>query len=115
MTYQGTIFPVIEENMLIGGASIGVGARIEICNPARPAEIVGTVVRAAAAQAEEAIAVSKTAQASWGAKTFVARAAALDQAIARLDDALLHEAGVVCPAIGGPIVNGRRRISVDFA
>jgi acyl-CoA reductase-like NAD-dependent aldehyde dehydrogenase len=71
--------------MLIGGEWIDGADRIDVHNPARPDELVGTIVRGTPADIDAAVAAAKAAQSDWGRLTYVARAAKLEPALARLE------------------------------
>ena len=64
----------VHAGMLIGGEWINRGQRIEVFNPARPDELVGTIPRGVANDAECAIAAAKAAQPAWAAKSYSERA-----------------------------------------
>ena len=61
----------IEEGMLIGGKHIDSADKIEILNPARPDDLVGTVVRGTTDQVDAAVRSAKSVQPTWAAMTFV--------------------------------------------
>lgn len=67
--------------MLIGGRAVTADDRLEVRNPARPANLVGTVPRGAPMHVEAAIAAAKQAQPGWAARSFTERAAALASAL----------------------------------
>jgi acyl-CoA reductase-like NAD-dependent aldehyde dehydrogenase len=73
----------IHAKMLINGRWVDGAERIAVRNPANPDEVVGTAVRGAAADAQNAIAAAKAAQPIWGRHTFVERAKMLDEALDR--------------------------------
>ena len=52
----------VHANMLIGGEWINSNQRIEVFNPARPDELVGTIPRGTPENVERAIAAAKAAQ-----------------------------------------------------
>jgi acyl-CoA reductase-like NAD-dependent aldehyde dehydrogenase len=64
----------VHASMLIGGEWISTSQRIDVFNPARPEELVGTVPRGAPNDVERAIQAAKSAQPGWGAKSHVERA-----------------------------------------
>lgn len=70
--------------MLIGGEPVATPATIEVHNPARPLELVGTIPRGTPAHVEAAVAAAKAAQASWGRKSFAERAGILGAAFEAL-------------------------------
>jgi acyl-CoA reductase-like NAD-dependent aldehyde dehydrogenase len=77
--------PPVEARMLIDGEWIDGANRIDVRNPARPDELVGTIVRGEPADVDHAILAAKRAQRAWAAKSFVERAAMLATALDRID------------------------------
>ena len=75
----------IDVGLLIGGEWIGRQDRIQVHNPARPLELVGTIVRGTPADVEAAVHAAKNAQKNWSAKSFAERAATLATALDRID------------------------------
>jgi acyl-CoA reductase-like NAD-dependent aldehyde dehydrogenase len=59
----------ITEYMLIGGKRVDGPNRIEVRNPARPDELVGTIVRGTPDHVDQAVAAAKSAQLAWAALT----------------------------------------------
>ena len=53
--------------LIIGGRKVDTGDRIVSLNPARPAEVVGTVAAAAAAQVDQALDAAWRAFPAWAA------------------------------------------------
>ncbi len=76
---------VVHAQMLIGGQQSGSSDRIEVSNPANPAEIVGTIARGTSSDIDRAVAAAKAAQPAWAAKSFTERAQALSRALAALE------------------------------
>ena len=58
--YQNVEAP-IHECMLIGGQPVDGAARIEVRNPARPDDLVGTIVRGTPEHVNAAVAAAKSA------------------------------------------------------
>jgi len=81
----GNVPAPVHARMLIGGEWIDRADRIEVRNPARPDELVGTIVRGTPADVDEAVAAAKAAQPGWARMSYVERAAALEPALARLE------------------------------
>jgi acyl-CoA reductase-like NAD-dependent aldehyde dehydrogenase len=79
--------PVIA-NMLIGGEWIAGSRRIEVHNPARPDELVGTIPRGTPDDVNAAVAAAKAAQPAWARKSFVERADVLARALKRADEGI---------------------------
>jgi acyl-CoA reductase-like NAD-dependent aldehyde dehydrogenase len=97
----------IHEPMLIAGKRIDGLARIDVRNPARPDELVGTIVRGAPEHVDEAVAAAKAAQPAWGAKTFTERAEILAGGIARLESDIDKRAAVFVRENGKPLAEAR--------
>jgi hypothetical protein len=57
----------IEEGMLIGGKHIDSADKIEILNPARPDDLVGTIVRGTTDHVDAAVRSAKSVQPTWAA------------------------------------------------
>jgi delta 1-pyrroline-5-carboxylate dehydrogenase len=70
--------------MLIGGEWTSGTQRIEVFNPARPDELVGTVARGVPDDVERAIAAAKAAQPAWASKTYSERARIIAPVLERL-------------------------------
>jgi acyl-CoA reductase-like NAD-dependent aldehyde dehydrogenase len=85
MTTDSNVAAPVHAKMLIGGEWIDRADRIEVRNPARPDELVGTIVRGTPADVDAAVAAAKTAQPGWARKSYVQRAAELEPALARLE------------------------------
>jgi acyl-CoA reductase-like NAD-dependent aldehyde dehydrogenase len=73
--------PPVDEHLLIGGEWVAGDARIEIRNPAHPAELVGTVVRGGPAEAAAAIEAAQAARPAWTALGYRERAHRLSRAL----------------------------------
>ena len=97
----------IHEYMLIAGQRVDGPARIEVRNPARPDDLVGTIVRGSPEHVNQAVAAAKAAQPAWAAQTFTARAAILGSALARLENDLERRAAVFVRENGKPLAEAR--------
>ena len=97
----------IHEHMLIAGQRVDGPARMEVRNPARPDDLVGTIVRGSAEHVDQAVAAAKAAQPAWAAHTFAARAAILGRALARLENDLERRAAVFVRENGKPLAEAR--------
>jgi acyl-CoA reductase-like NAD-dependent aldehyde dehydrogenase len=75
----------IHARMLIGGEWVDGGARMDVRNPARPSELVGTAVKATNADIDAAVAAAGAAQSAWAASGYRARAALIAEALKRLE------------------------------
>src|SRR5262249_48140808 len=107
MSGQSNIEAPIHEFMLIGGKQVDGPARIEVRNPARPDELVGTIVRGTPDDVRQAVAAAKAAQPAWAALSFAERAALLDKAIARLERDIEPRAAVFTRENGKPLAEAR--------
>src|ERR1051326_6167489 len=74
----------VHARMLIGGEWISSAQRIEVFNPARPDELVGTIPRGAPGDVVRAIKAAKTAQPGWAAKSYSERAQILAPVLEQL-------------------------------
>ena len=70
--------------MLIGSEWTGSAQRIEVFNPARPDELVGTIPRGVPGDVQRAIAAAKAAQPLWASKSYSERARILAPVLERL-------------------------------
>ena len=86
----------IHELMLIGGQKVDGPVRIEVRNPARPDDLVGTIVRGTPGHVDEAVAAAKTAQPAGAALTFAQRAQRLEAGIATLENDIERRALYSC-------------------
>jgi acyl-CoA reductase-like NAD-dependent aldehyde dehydrogenase len=114
----------VHANMLIGGEWINSNRRIEVFNPARPDELVGTVPRGTPENVERAIAAAKAAQPAWAAKTYSERAQILSHVIERLGDDIdartvlfVRENGKTTPEAKGELsgLAPRQRLTLELA
>src|SRR6516165_4748327 len=97
----------IHEPMLIAGQRVDGLHRIDVRNPARPDELVGTIVRGKPAHVDAAVAAAKAAQPAWAALTFTARAQVLAAGIARLESDIDRRAAVFVRENGKPLAEAR--------
>jgi acyl-CoA reductase-like NAD-dependent aldehyde dehydrogenase len=97
----------IHEFMLIGGERVDGPARIEVRNPARPDDLVGTIVRGVPEHVDQAVAAAKVAQPAWAARSFVERAELLSAALARLETDIERRAAVFVRENGKPLAEAR--------
>jgi acyl-CoA reductase-like NAD-dependent aldehyde dehydrogenase len=101
----------IHEAMLIGGKRIECAGRLEVRNPARPDELVGTVPRGTPDHVDQAVAAAKSAQPSWAARTFGDRAAVLQKALSRLETDVDSRAAVFVRENGKPLAQARGELA----
>lgn len=107
MSHQRNVETPINEYMLIAGKLVDGPVRVEVRNPARPDDLVGTIVRGSPDHVDQAVAAAKTAQPDWAAQTFAARAAILDKAIGRLENDIDRRAAVFVRENGKPLAEAR--------
>jgi acyl-CoA reductase-like NAD-dependent aldehyde dehydrogenase len=122
-TQRNTEAP-ITEYMLIGGKRVDGPVRIEVRNPARPDELVGTIVRGTPEHVDQAVTAAKLAQPAWAALTFGQRADILRKALSRLEDDIERRAAIFVRENGKPLplaraellgVPKRQQIALDYA
>jgi acyl-CoA reductase-like NAD-dependent aldehyde dehydrogenase len=97
----------ITEYMLIDGKPVDGADRIEVRNPARPDELVGTIVRGTPSHIDQAVAAAKGAQPVWAALAFTQRAGILQKALARLEADIDRRAAVFVRENGKPLAQAR--------
>jgi acyl-CoA reductase-like NAD-dependent aldehyde dehydrogenase len=107
MSSQRNVEAPITEYMLIGGERVDGPVRIEVRNPARPDDLVGTIVRGTPEHVNQAVAAAKAAQAAWAARTFAARAAILGSALSHLENDIDRRAAVFVRENGKPLAEAR--------
>lgn len=101
----------IHEYMLIGGERVDGPVRLEIRNPARPDDLVGTVVRGTPEHVDQAVSAAKAAQPAWAARSFTERAAILEKAIVRLETDIEARAAVFVRENGKPLAEARGELA----
>jgi acyl-CoA reductase-like NAD-dependent aldehyde dehydrogenase len=111
MPAQRNTQPPIHEPMLIAGRRVDGPARIEVRNPARPDELVGTIVRGTPHDVAEAVAAAKSAQPAWAAKSFTERAAILTTGLDRLEADIDARAAVFVRENGKPLAEARGELA----
>jgi acyl-CoA reductase-like NAD-dependent aldehyde dehydrogenase len=107
MSSQQNVEAPLTEYMLIAGKRVDGPVRIEVRNPARPDDLVGTIVRGSPEHVNQAVAAAKAAQSAWAAKSFAARAAILTNALARLEVDIDRRAAVFVRENGKPLAEAR--------
>jgi acyl-CoA reductase-like NAD-dependent aldehyde dehydrogenase len=114
----------VHEPVLIDGKRVDGDVRIEVRNPARPGDLVGTIVRGTPEHVDRAVAAAKAAQRAWAAKSFAERAAILDRALSALEADIEPRAAVFTRENGKPLgdtraelagVPKRQRLALTFA
>lgn len=114
----------IHARMLIGGEWTSGSQRIEVFNPARPDELVGTIPHGTPGDVESAIKAAKLAQPAWAAKNHTERARLiaplLEQLAGNIDDrAVLYvrENGKTTAEARGELggVPSRQRFTLELA
>jgi acyl-CoA reductase-like NAD-dependent aldehyde dehydrogenase len=120
---QNTEAP-ISEYLLIGGKPVDGPNRIEVRNPARPDELVGTIVRGTPDNVDQAVAAAEAAQPAWSTLTFTQRAEALRKALTRLEADIDRRAAIFVRENGKPLaqargelmgVSKRQQMALDYA
>jgi acyl-CoA reductase-like NAD-dependent aldehyde dehydrogenase len=101
----------IRESLLIAGKPVDGMSRIEVRNPARPDELVGTIVRGTPGHVDQAVAAAKAAQPAWAARTFVQRAHVLRKALSRLEGDIDRRAAVFVRENGKPFAQARGELA----
>src|SRR5262245_6036922 len=101
----------VRERMLIGGRLVDGADRLEIRNPARPSELVGTIVRGSPQHVHEAVAAARAVQPAWAALTFTARAELLAKALTRLGDDVEPRAVLYVRENGKPLAEARGELA----
>ena len=76
----------VHAKMLIGGEWVDSDRHIDVFNPARPDELVGTIPLGSPADVEGAIAAAKAAQPAWALKSYGERAQILAPLLERLSE-----------------------------
>src|ERR1700686_376251 len=97
----------IHEAMLIAGERVDGPVRIDVHNPARPDDLVGTIVRGTPEHVDQAVAAAKAAQPAWAVMTFTGRAALLAAGLARLENDIDRRAAVFVRENGKPLAEAR--------
>lgn len=100
-------FAEVHESMLIDGARIDRGDRLEVTNPARPGEVVGTIVRGTPEDIDAAVLAAQAAQPAWARRDFRERAAILERSLAKLEDGLDERAVLLVRENGKPLPQAR--------
>ncbi|HWG05096.1 MAG TPA: aldehyde dehydrogenase family protein [Beijerinckiaceae bacterium] len=80
--------PPQHAGMLIDGEWRFDGPRIDVFNPARPDEVVGTIIRGTPADVDAAVGAAQRAQGPWSRLSHVERAALLEQALVKVGEDL---------------------------
>lgn len=116
--------PPVHERLLIDGQWLDSAERIEVRNPARPDELVGTIVRGTPAHVDQAVQAAKRAQRTWAAKSFTERAEILaraldniDKDVARRARLFVRENGKTLPEATGEVAGTakRQRMALQYA
>jgi acyl-CoA reductase-like NAD-dependent aldehyde dehydrogenase len=124
MSTKRNVEAPITEYMLIAGKRVDGPQRLDVRNPARPDDLVGTIVRGTPKDVDAAVDAAKTAQPAWAAQSFAARAAVLMKAIARLESDIDRRAAVFVRENGKPLAEARgelmsvpkrQRMALDYA
>ncbi|HEY4134021.1 MAG TPA: aldehyde dehydrogenase family protein [Alphaproteobacteria bacterium] len=84
----------VAAKMLIGGEWVAGNRQIEVFNPARPDELVGTVPRCTPDDVNAAVAAAKAAQPAWARKSFTERAEILARGLTMTEEGLEERAAL---------------------
>lgn len=76
---------LVNAQLLIGGIHEKTEKRIEVRNPARPSELVGTIARGTQDHVDRAVAAAAAAQPAWAALSMAERREFLSRALANLN------------------------------
>ena len=93
--------------MLIGSKRVAGASRIEVRNPARPDDLVGTIVRGTPEHVDQAVVAAKAAQPAWAALSFTRRADILCRALSCLESDVDRRAAVFVRENGKPLAQAR--------
>jgi aldehyde dehydrogenase len=109
---------VVEEGMLIGGVWAATEETVEVFNPANADELVGTVPRGTASDADKAVQVAAEAFRSWSRRSLRERGEALrraaDSVVKDSQDRevlLVRESGKILAEARGEMLAGSRILS----
>jgi len=100
----------ISEGLLIAGRRVDAPETLEVRNPARPSEVVGTIARCSPAHVEQAAAAAKSAQSGWAALSYAQRADALERALSRLEEDVDERATLFVRENGKPLAQARAEL-----
>jgi acyl-CoA reductase-like NAD-dependent aldehyde dehydrogenase len=121
---SATNAPPIEAVMLINGEPVDARERMDVMNPARPEERVGSIPRGTPEHVRQAIAAARAAQPAWAAKTYAERGAILAKVLDRLDEEIepravlyVRENGKILSDCAGELkgVAARQRLTLELA
>lgn len=104
----------IPVRLLIDGEWVDGADHIEVRNPARPSELVGTAVRATVANIDAAAAAAKAAQPAWAALGYRGRAALISQALDRLEADVEERARVYSRENGKTMAEAKGELASVF-
>lgn len=114
----------VSRHLLIGGRWIDSPDLLEVRNPARPGEVVGTIVRGTAQHVDAAVRAAAAAQPAWAALGFGQRADILRGALAHLEHEVEQRAALFVRENGKPLAQARgellsvprrQRLALDYA
>ncbi|MGE0628012.1 MAG: aldehyde dehydrogenase family protein [Hyphomicrobiaceae bacterium] len=97
--------------MLINGKQVDGPARIEVRNPARPDELVGTIVRGTPDHVDQAVAAAKAAQPGWAKRTFTERADIIAKGLDHIESDVEHRSAVFTRENGKPLAESRGELA----
>ena len=97
--------------MLVGGEWIDSNQHIEVFNPARPDELVGTIPRGTPDDVERAIAAAKAAQPAWARNSFTERARIIAPLLERLAEDIDERAALFVRENGKTTVEAKGELA----
>lgn len=98
---------MIDGKIFIGGAWTKEGTISEVINPAKPQEVLGTMILSTAADVDRAVAAAGVAASAWKALGFVARGNLLFKVADAVDEHLDELARLAAEEMGKPISEAR--------
>lgn len=101
----------IRARMLVDGEWTDSNQRIEVFNPARPDEVVGTIPRGTPDDVERAIAAAKAAQPAWARKSFSERARIIAPLLDRLAEDIDERASLFVRENGKTTAEARAELA----
>lgn len=114
MLHQMNSEACVDETMFIDGERVEGSARLEVRNPARPGDLVGTIVRGTSKDIDNAVTAAKRAQRAWAELSFAQRAEILAQALARAEAQVEACTTLFVRENGKPLKEARGEIIASF-
>src|SRR4030095_12554952 len=102
--------PPVAAKMLIDGKWIDADRRIEVFNPARSNELVGTIPRGTPDDVNRTVAAAKRAQAAGAVKTYTERAEILARVLTNLAQDIDERAALFVRENGKTLIEAKREL-----